>query len=311
MDYGRLAKIMLAGSAASIMDADEASALNLGPLAKKFKPQFSSLMDQKPRMEIDDSKSRILTGKLDTISSRDGTVYTEGIHQPLSKLFHHPELYANYPELAEYPTRIAITPGMKGSSGGFSEGKWGSISVHAGDLEEAKKTLLHEIQHAIQEKEGFARGGDTQQILRQRVQGINEWLEAKKKSTDPEEIAAIDELLKKFQEDPYKTYLRLAGEIESRDVAARAGLSAEQRLSTPHYSPQGIPLDDVITRYRAMGAAQALQEPWLDPVSMFTSTVGIPRMAGKMAAMLMDPAINYVSQFQMQPKRVQDVFIGP
>jgi uncharacterized protein YukE len=48
--------------------------------------------------------------------------------------------------------------------------------------------------------------------------------------------------------NPYDRYNRLAGEFEARDAASRMGLTPEQRLTTPPYSSENIPLEDLIVR---------------------------------------------------------------
>lgn len=69
-------------------------------------------------------------------------------------------------------------------------------------------TSLHEIQHAIQAQEGFARGGQV---------GGDE-------------------------------YRRLAGEVESRAVEARRNLSPEQRIARPPWLDYDVPEDQQIVR---------------------------------------------------------------
>jgi hypothetical protein len=48
--------------------------------------------------------------------------------------------------------------------------------------------------------------------------------------------------------DAFKNYKNLAGEFEARDSAARMGLTPEQRVTTPPYSSENIPLEELIVR---------------------------------------------------------------
>lgn len=301
----------------NLFGPDEAHALNLGPLAKKFKPQFSSLMDKKPRMEVDDSWSGVRP-----LSWADKAMYpvdNEG-GALLHEVFKHPELYRNYPELASARVRF----GEKGAGSSW-DGKTitldGSFEHSRYYNPKLKETILHEIQHAIQEKEGFARGGSPESFHSVDIRDVPEWMDLDRQAVNlmrggltPEKAESLREIneakkevLKKYQHNQYK---RLAGEIESRDVADRAGLTAEERLRKAHYSQQGIPLDDVIVRYRDMAAKQALQEPWLDLVSMATSGVGVSGIMGKTGAALLDAFMGYLMNIEQGSEKGADVLIG-
>ena len=74
-------------------------------------------------------------------------------------------------------------------------------------IEGLEDTLIHEIQHAIQKKEGFAHGGSPAEFAPKRL-GENAVL------------------------TPDEQYHNLAGEIEARDTAERAGLNDKFRRST-------------------------------------------------------------------------------
>lgn len=74
----------------------------------------------------------------------------------MSNHFKHDDLYKAYPELADAPTRVDSTARRNGVT--YSDGsiEYGGGSI-GGDGD--RPTLLHELQHAIQQQEGFARGG--------------------------------------------------------------------------------------------------------------------------------------------------------
>ena len=120
-----------------------------GPKAKGFaKAQaegktFGNLVDKMERMEIDDKAAKLL--------------YSDINRAQLGHVLNHPELYKEYPELRQIRTTVRVDP-----LGDVHKGSFSSEGIYAqgADDYELKKTLLHEIQHAIQEKEGFARGGN-------------------------------------------------------------------------------------------------------------------------------------------------------
>ncbi len=71
------------------------------------------------------------------------------------------EFLSAYPELRNYTVRIASPVEMQNADGMFDrEGE--EIVLKYGDLPKMKSVLIHEIQHWIQDKEGFARGGNLQ-----------------------------------------------------------------------------------------------------------------------------------------------------
>lgn len=91
----------------------------------------------------------------------------EGGHKDVSlpALLHHPELYRNYPELAEMRVRL-YNPTVDDSCYGFFHPKTDDSAAFIalnmkhckGDAAQVLSTLLHESQHAIQTMEGFSVG---------------------------------------------------------------------------------------------------------------------------------------------------------
>lgn len=91
----------------------------------------------------------------------------EGGHKDVSlpALMHHPELYRNYPELAEMRVRL-YNPQVDDLCYGFFHPKTDDSAAFIalnmkhckGDAAKVLSTLLHESQHAIQTLEGFAEG---------------------------------------------------------------------------------------------------------------------------------------------------------
>ena len=96
------------------------------------------------RIEISDRDSRIIK-KVEANNT-----------YKLGEILKHDKLFEAYPELKDYKVKFKD---MK-SNGAFNQITSGiSISNRlANDLDSLKGTLMHEVQHAIQKREGFARG---------------------------------------------------------------------------------------------------------------------------------------------------------
>ncbi len=122
-----------------------------------------------------------------------------------------------------------------------------------------RDTLIHEIQHAIQELEGFARGGNKDtyvpeskdpilsQALNKAIE-LNEEkysLEKELQNTSPENASKIRHRLKRIDEQlsvlqvtaheasqGSSVYRRLAGEVESRNAERRSRMTAEEKRNS-------------------------------------------------------------------------------
>jgi len=87
--------------------------------------------------------------------------------------FTHPEFKKRYPEIwDETLVNLTINP-RSNVRGSYRPGTPGDdvyfgldpeISIVAPDYQKGEKVALHELQHAVQEKEGFAKGGDPKRI---------------------------------------------------------------------------------------------------------------------------------------------------
>ena len=82
----------------------------------------------------------------------------------LKDVLNHPELYEAYPHLKDISVRPFPESMSKEYRGMYSPSEQ-SIFMSPAKPEEFKSTLFHEIQHAIQEYEGFAKGGNPEQFL--------------------------------------------------------------------------------------------------------------------------------------------------
>jgi len=185
----------------------------------------------------------------------------------LNEVLDHPALFAAYPDLAA--VRVVIDDSMPIGEAAYMPENDVILLSPVADNAQKKSLLLHEVQHAIQEREGFARGGSVDEFM----SPANNELAARK-SAASEKVAEINAKLKTATGEEYQQllaerssyvadaqidgidimenandqYKRLAGEVEARDTGSRAGMSAEERKANKPYISQGIPDDQVIVR---------------------------------------------------------------
>jgi hypothetical protein len=188
-------------------------------------------------------------------------------------LLYHPELSNAY-----NPSDIATNANVIGSNSllrserGAFDPETKNISIFGGlNANEARSTMLHELQHAIQTKEGWAKGGSPASIaqeqakLKARVSFLNSELSQAAKDLDkfkkgtPEYAAAretFDSAMNEklnispslFQSDSYDGYRLLSGEAEARATQARMNMDAAQRRATFPADSYDVPLNSLIVR---------------------------------------------------------------
>jgi len=189
-------------------------------------------MGDKWMYEIDDSAAR-MTDAVDLLRKKPGM--TQG------KILDHENLYSAYPELSDMWTMRAGREETGGSYIHSAKAPAIELGIPTArrpiDREALRETNLHELQHAIQQREGFPNGGSPENASMYTPE-FDAWSKLRG-SRSPEESAAYRAI-----PSDWDAYQRLAGEIEARDVSARMNLTPEQRLATP---PDLRP--DAIIRY--------------------------------------------------------------
>jgi len=157
----------------------------------------------------------------------------------------HPKLSAAYPDTK----RIAVTLSPnKGDSGSYGNDFVESIAVGA-NRENGKANrpvMLHELQHAIQQREGWAKGGSPEMMYSSRgtISGNTLSPDAQKIFDD-----AVNDGAKPNQEGAaMEAYRRLAGEAEARATQARMNMDMPQRLENYPLDSYDVPLDQLIVR---------------------------------------------------------------
>jgi hypothetical protein len=240
-------------------------------------------VDGKLRQEISDVPAQLLNKQKN---------FEGKLHETLS----HPELFKNYPALQYYDTditsEIALPEHLKKTLIGRGSGSFTQKDFVSGEPKitaqaysnEDKKTLIHEIQHAIQAKEGFARGGNMQEfqsgpmfnpVAKELNADLSKVLTGGY-TAKPEEVISsikygnpqeIQSIVKKYGFDnvddalsflsaedmkrtPFGQYRRLAGEAEARATEARLNLTDEERRAKFPYESYDVPKSDLIIQRR-------------------------------------------------------------
>jgi hypothetical protein len=206
--------------------------------------------DKMWRQEISDKASEYDPGALEDLRSLDDFDYLKQT-QPLGGTLEHKELYKAYPELSDMPVHFFPEAKMKGAYAAYSPKRDRMTLSDALSPEGARSGSLHEIQHAIQERERFGVGGNSRDFARMRQEAdakigdMNKQMSALVRQMDnPETTAAqktalqsqYNELLTQrsqlvpmSQLDPMEAYGHLMGEAEARLTQRRRDLTPEER----------------------------------------------------------------------------------
>lgn len=176
----------------------------------------------------------------------------------LSEVIKHTELFKAYPEVKDFKVQFVgksnpiDVEGTMYAAGTFSPAKK-TIIVHdtpiKGELMPHHiNTILHEVQHWIQQKEGFTLGANYATSLDLLETKLTEFAG---KTKDPKELDIIKNFAKllvskkndrDFLTDTANTaYLRQAGEVEARNVAGR--FADPERTRKAPYKTEDVPAD--------------------------------------------------------------------
>lgn len=219
--------------------------------------------DKKPRFEIPDNAAMY-----------------RGTHPASSayadRAVHHPELMSGYPDIGAIRFEELDTPiGGQYINQGSDE-----VIQLGGQGTQTGSTALHELQHAIQQREGFAKGGSPAAMKSEIVAADPKIVNAASQIRDMAQKygISVDSILEKppkyladaanqdavrylaknddaFQSatmralPPEEKYRRLAGEAEARLTQARMNLTPEQRLAQYPVSQFDVPVSEQLVRY--------------------------------------------------------------
>ena len=144
-------------------------------------------MDGKWRYEIDDSEMRIA----DQISN----------YMSLGDLMNHPKLYTAYPDLAD--VSVVFQSMSKGVNGSYDP-RFDHINLAytlKTDPVGLKDALVHELQHAVQAREGFTRGATVGMWEKRLEQGFDS-----RKAADIRQAQEVERELRSIQEQEPEFY---------------------------------------------------------------------------------------------------------
>jgi hypothetical protein len=181
----------------------------------QLNPFLEGMLRHMGRSLSDEARAK-LNAKLqaNTPIKRQGTV---------EQFIDHPELFAAYPEAAQIP--LKVTGKLDAAQEGVrTPGVPGSIEAGGSTPTDITSVLLHELQHYVQEQEGFAGGGNpeaTAQGLAELVPNAGEQLN---------------------YPHPYDIYRALKGEVEARQVASRYELGYD--IGAPPNTGELAPIFD-------------------------------------------------------------------
>lgn len=220
---------------------------------------FPGKYDDKMRWEVPDNEARYLPATKQWEKGKDQWAAN------LDEIIDHPALFEAYPEARQI--RVSRLATSDTASGSFSSAS-NRISLNAlRDNMENFSTLLHEVQHWIQDKEGFAKGGSPAGVSKYDFEALQ--AENAKYAKAMRDLIAdhkskggtaqtarqteygkvLSDSLIKIQDaikQAEKDYRRIAGEIESRDIEARQSFTPEQRKAIAPYSSENIAKDEAI-----------------------------------------------------------------
>lgn len=212
-------------------------------------------VDGRWRFEIDDSDARFrgYDAETDTeeVTTTNPEAFMDWIEEaaarekgiPLSQALHHPALFAAYPELAG--VRLKVDPAR--TAGGYfasmpGRGLSGSIIVigdpygYSSEVVKPIDVLMHEVQHAIQMREGFAPGGSPDILRAEKDQAkadLKYWgsvssLRRQADSYGGDYVRARQELEDIFEEEYTDQQVLEAQQAESAEALANRAEAAEQ-----------------------------------------------------------------------------------
>lgn len=195
-------------------------------LFRKAHPEYVRLQDLYKKFwkgDISGAEQKELTDLNETWGSEKARLHTRLLrgNAHLADIIQHDVLFENYPQLAEVTVKIGDLDGLNGASGAYVvNGSEIRIDedLFKDEYRTAKRdgTLVHEIQHAIQDIEEFAKGAnlDTLSVAADRT-------EAKATTASYRYEAASDNLLDALEEAGYFDKYGDDVDITSEDEIAR------------------------------------------------------------------------------------------
>lgn len=267
--YGSLPQTgMLAGpgaKTANLAALKEAQAMHASGASREaifHKTAWFQGADGKWRFEIPDNnavfdpetmRSKVIAQGIDP--------WKQGYAATVSDALKHRDLFKAYPDLAQRVLQVAGERGIGDAYGSYNPAN-GSISLDraiARMQDEGRSTLLHELQHAIQDQEGFTPGTNSKAAfakeyapklkeLQQQILDVKSQIDANPQGNNAELLSRLQRLTNETQqlfanseEIGRDLYRRNAGEVEARNVQARRNMTPDQLRASPPWMTQDVP----------------------------------------------------------------------
>lgn len=171
----------------------------------------------------------------------------------LSEVIDAPELFKAYPQLKDVRIDTDAIMNDMPSNGEYNS-KTNTITIHADELKYMNGILNHEIQHAIQNIEGFAKGGSPRLVrgeVKKKLNEVTKQIRQLRAEGKEDEAKALIEknrgLYNAYQKnDDYNSYKSLAGDVEARNVSVRLNMTPEERRKSLAESTEDVARKDQI-----------------------------------------------------------------
>lgn len=171
----------------------------------------------------------------------------------LSDVIDAPELFKAYPQLKDVLIETDAIMNDMPSNGEYNS-KTNTITIHADELKYMNGILNHEIQHAIQDIEGFAKGGSPRLVrgeVKKKLNEVTKQIRQLRAEGKEDEAKALVEknrgLYNAYQKnDDFNSYKSLAGEVEARNVQERMNMTPEERRKSLAESTEDVARKDQI-----------------------------------------------------------------
>jgi hypothetical protein len=243
------------------------------------------------RQEISDKNAIAVPLEQMSWGAREDLKQKNSTSGPISEFLKHPELQKAYDGLVDFGNakkRHVMRVYPENTGGSFNpEQELITVGMNTIGNKINRSLALHELQHAIQQKEGFAKGGSPEMfrqstdfsskalqdaaILDKTMRASNlSQLEALKRfevlfGRKPEAgaFAALERVgtgkeldiardaareAEKLAKNPLESYRRLAGEAEARATQKRRNLTDEQRRAAFPERSYDVPINELIIR---------------------------------------------------------------
>ena len=171
----------------------------------------------------------------------------------LSEVIDEPELFKAYPQLKDVRIETDAIMNDMPSNGEYNS-KTNTITIHADELKYMNDILNHELQHAIQDIEGFAKGGSPRLVrgeVKKRFDEVTKQIKQLRAEGKEDEAKALIEKNRGLynaytKNDDFNSYKSLAGEVEARNVQERMNMTPEERRKSLAESTEDVARKDQI-----------------------------------------------------------------